>query len=124
VNAYIRPTHVRPYAGDTVQTDRGQGIIRSFKSSSSCRVFLIESGTVATADIVVMRPAGRLQQVRAAAWQAAYNLSGMATFEGREWAAWFRDAAESSKDARNATIFGGFLVSATAAFATVSIFSL
>jgi hypothetical protein len=124
VNAYIRPTHVRPYAGDTVQTDRGLGIIRSFKSSSSCRVFLIESGTVATADIVVMRPAGRLQKARAAAWQAAYNLSGAATFEGREWITWFRDAAESSKDARNATIFGGFLVSATAAFATVSIFSL
>jgi hypothetical protein len=124
VNVYIRPTHVRPYAGDTVQTDRGLGIIRSFKSSSSCRVFLIESGTVATADIVVMRPAGRLQKARAAAWQAAYNLSGMATVQGREWAAWFRDAAESSRDARNATIFGGFLVSATAAFATVSIFSL
>jgi hypothetical protein len=25
VNVYIRPTHVRPYAGDTVQTDRGLG---------------------------------------------------------------------------------------------------
>ena len=124
MKAYIRPTHVRPYAGDTVQTDRGPGIIRSFKSSSSCRVFLLENGTTETADIVVMRPVGRLQQVRAAAWKAAYDIAGMATFEGREWAAWFRDAAESSKDSRNATIFGGFLVSATAAFATVSIFSL
>ena len=124
MNVYIRPTHIRPYAGDTVQTDRGQGIIRSFKSLSSCRVFLIESGTVATADIVVMRPAGRLQKARAAAWQAAYNLSGMATVQGREWAEWFANAAESSRDSRNATIFGGFLLSAASAFATVSIFSL
>ena len=124
MNAYIRPTHVRPYAGDTVQTDRGSGIIRSFKSSSSCRVFLLENGTTETADIVVLWPVGRLQQATAAAWKAAYDIAGAATFEGREWITWFRDAAESSKDARNATIFGGFLVSATAAFATVSIFSL
>ena len=124
MNVYIRPTHIRPHAGDNVQTDRGPGIIRSFKSSSSCRVFLLESSTIATADIVVMRPVGRLQQATAAAWKAAYDIAGAATFEGREWITWFRDAAESSKDSRNATIFGGFLVSATAAFATVSIFSL
>ena len=124
MNVYIRPTHVRPYAGDTVQTDRGPGIIRAFKSSSSCRVFLLESGTVATADIVVMRPVGRLQQATAAAWKTAHDLAGVATFEGREWATWFRDAAESSRDARNATIFGGFLLSAASAFATVLIFSL
>ena len=71
-----------------------------------------------------MRPVGRLQQATAVAWKAAYDLAGAATFEGREWATGFRGAAESSKDARKATIFGGFLLSAVSAFATVSIFSL
>jgi hypothetical protein len=71
-----------------------------------------------------MRPVGWLQQATAAAWTAAHKLSGTATVQGREWAMWFFDAAESSKDARNATIFGGFLLSAASAFATVSIFSL
>jgi hypothetical protein len=61
VNVYIRPTHVRPYAGDTVQTDRGRESSDHSRARAAAVSFFSRSGTTATADIVVMRPVGRLQ---------------------------------------------------------------